>query len=83
MIKDVEDLVLKTIREQLGYTDSPNEVDLNTEIMDTLGADSLDMIEMLMAMEEYFEIEIEDDEAAKWKTPGDVVEFIKEATGGE
>lgn len=64
------------IIEQLGVTD--NAVTMNAAFIDDLGADSLDIVELIMALEEEFDTEIPDAEAEKIVTVGDVVEYIKE-----
>jgi len=67
--------VQQIIAEQLG-TDV-DDITLESNIVDDLDADSLDVIEMLMMLEEEFDIEIPDAEAEKLVTVGDVVEYIK------
>lgn len=57
-----------------------DEVNMEASFMDDLGADSLDIVELIMALEEEFEIEIPDEEAEKIQTVGDVVDYIKEHT---
>jgi acyl carrier protein len=54
-----------------------NEVGDNAAFIEDLGADSLDIVELVMKMEEEFGIEIPDEEAEKIKTVNDVVEYIK------
>jgi acyl carrier protein len=56
---------------------NPSEVVPEAKFIDDLGADSLDIVEMIMAMEEEFDLEITDEEAEKLSTVKDVVEFIK------
>lgn len=56
----------------------PDEVTMSTNIVEDLGADSLDVFQIIMAIEEEFEIEIPQEEAEKIKTVGDAVEAIKE-----
>jgi acyl carrier protein len=58
----------------------PDDITMESSFMDDLGADSLDVVELIMALEEEFEIEIPDEEAEKIQTVGDVVEYIKEHT---
>ena len=53
-----------------------DEVTLESSFIDDLGADSLDLVEMIMALEEEFEIEIPDSDTEKLKTVGDVVNYI-------
>ncbi len=60
---------------QLGVDE--DSITMGTSFVDDLGADSLDVVELIMAMEEEFDIEISDGEAENVKTVGDVVEYIK------
>ena len=53
------------------------EITLDSSFIDDLGADSLDVVELIMALEEEFDIEIPDEDAEKVSTVGDVVEYIK------
>lgn len=53
------------------------EMSLDTKIAEDLGADSLDVVELLMAIEDEFEVEIPDEEIENLKTIGDVVEYIQ------
>ncbi len=64
------------IVEQLSVTEST--VTMESSFIDDLGADSLDIVELIMALEEQFDIEIPDSDAEKVVTVGDVVEYIKE-----
>lgn len=54
------------------------KVTMDTHLVDDLGADSLDAVELIMALEEEFDIEIPDSDAEKVVTVGDVVEYIKD-----
>ncbi|MEM7182709.1 MAG: acyl carrier protein [Spirochaetota bacterium] len=65
------------IVEQLGVDE--NEVTPEAHFIDDLGADSLDTVELVMALEEEFGVEISDDEAEKIQTVGDVAKFIDKA----
>ncbi len=56
----------------------PEEVTMSTSIVDDLGADSLDVFQIVMAIEEEYDIEIPQEEVEKMKTVGDAVETIKE-----
>ncbi len=67
--------VQEKISEQLGI--EPEEVTMESSFIEDLGADSLDIVELLMALEEEFDIEIPDEEAEKLVTVGDVVDYIK------
>ena len=58
-----------------------NKITMETTFVDDLGADSLDLVELIMGIEEEFNIEIPDGEAEKVVTVGDVVEYIKENVG--
>ncbi len=70
-----EDKVKEIIVEQLGV--DPAEVTLEASFINDLGADSLDTVELVMALEEEFNTEIADEEAEKLDTVGKVVEYIK------
>ncbi len=68
--------VTDLIVEQLGV--SRDEVITTASFVDDLGADSLDIVELVMSMEESFDIEIPDDDAEKMQTIGDAVSYLKE-----
>lgn len=70
----VENKVKKIIVDQLGVAEE--EVKSESTFIDDLGADSLDMVEMVMALEEEFNIEIPDEDAEKIKTVKDAVDYI-------
>jgi acyl carrier protein len=67
--------VKKIIVEQLGVDEK--DVVPSASLIDDLGADSLDVVELVMAMEEAFELEIPDEACSKWKTVGDVDQAIE------
>lgn len=73
--EEIMEKVKKTIVEQLGVSET--SVTAEASFIDDLGADSLDIVELIMALEEEFDIEIPDGEAEKIATVGDVVEYIK------
>ncbi len=72
------DQVKKIVKEQLGVEE--DEIQMNSTFVDDLGADSLDIVELIMAFEEEFNIEIPDEKAEKIKTVEDVVKYIDEQT---
>ena len=74
MSGDLAKRVEAIIVEQLGVT--PEEVVPEASFIDDLGADSLDIVELVMAMEEEFEVEIPDEEAENIKTVQDAVNYI-------
>ena len=74
--EEVFEKVKGIIVEQLGVADTA--VTLEASFIDDLGADSLDIVELVMALEEEFDIEIPDADAEKVVTVGDVVGYIKE-----
>ena len=71
------DKVKEIVVEQLGVDEA--EVSIDSTFIDDLGADSLDIVELIMAFEEEFNIEIPDDVAEKIKTVKDTVEYIDSA----
>mgnify|MGYP000249086201 FL=1 len=71
------DKVKAIVVEQLGVDES--EVAIDSTFIDDLGADSLDIVELIMAFEEEFNVEIPDDVAEKIKTVKDTVEYIDSA----
>jgi acyl carrier protein len=71
LIDDIKEVVV----EQLSV--NPDEVKPDSKFVEDLGADSLDVVELVMALEEKFDIEIPDDEAEKIQTLNDVVAYIE------
>ncbi len=76
MEKTVERRVIEIIVEQLGV--SEEDVTIEAHFIDDLGADSLDLVELIMALEEEFSLEISDEDAEKIQTVQDVVNYINE-----
>jgi acyl carrier protein len=76
----IEEKVKNIIVEQLGV--SEEQVKPEAKFIEDLGADSLDTVELVMAFEEEFDIEIPDDAAEHIQTVGDAVKFIGERLGG-
>ncbi len=74
----IEQRIRPLIAEQLGVEES--KVTRNASFVDDLNADSLDLVEMIMSLEEEFKLEITDDEAEKIHTVGDAIDFIQEHT---
>jgi acyl carrier protein len=72
----VESKIKTIIAEQLGV--KPEEVTPTASFVDDLGADSLDTVELIMALEEEFNVEIPDEDAEKMKTVGDAIKYIEE-----
>ena len=76
-MSDISDRVKKIVVEHLGVDE--NIVNDAASFIDDLGADSLDTVELVMAFEEEFEIEIPDDAAEKIQTIKDAIDFIEAA----
>ena len=74
--EEILEKVKKIIVEQLGVADT--SVTMEASFIDDLGADSLDIVELIMALEEEFDIEIPDADAEKVVSVGDVVDYIKD-----
>ena len=72
----VEEKVKSIIAEQLGV--KAEEVTAEASFIDDLGADSLDTVELVMALEEEFSIEIPDEDAEKMSTVGDAIKYIED-----
>ena len=72
----IAEKVKKMIVEQLGVNES--EVNPEAKFIDDLGADSLDIVELVMALEDEYGIEIPDEDAEKIETVGDAVRYIEE-----
>lgn len=73
-------MVFEKIREILAEQfdiEDDNTLQMNTNIADDLGADSLDVVEVLMSIEDEFKVEIPDEEIENIKTIGDLVEYIE------
>jgi len=75
MAADVEGRVREIISEQLGV--AANEVTPEASFIEDLGADSLDIVELVMALEEEYGMEISDEDAEKIRTVKDVVDYIQ------
>jgi acyl carrier protein len=76
MAASVQARVKEIVCEQLGV--SAEEVTTEASFIEDLGADSLDIVELVMALEEEYEMEISDEDAEKIRTVGDVVKYIDE-----
>jgi acyl carrier protein len=70
------DKVKSIIVEQLGVEEE--DVKMESSFVDDLGADSLDIVELVMALEEEFDLEIPDEDAEKIRTVGEAVKYIQE-----
>ena len=77
--EEIFEKVKGIIVEQLGVTEAT--VTAESSFIDDLGADSLDIVELVMALEEEFDMEIPDTDAEEVVTVGDVVDYIKERVG--
>lgn len=77
----IEEKVKKIIVEQL--TVNPDQVTPDAKFVEDLGADSLDNVELIMALEEEFGLEVPDEEAEKLQSVGDVIKYIGANTGAK
>nr|WP_245612709.1 acyl carrier protein [Kosmotoga pacifica] len=77
-MSNMEEKVISIIAEQLGL--DPSEVSLDSNFTEDLGADSLDLVDLIMKLEDEFNVKIEDEVAAQLKTVRDAIEFIKKLT---
>ena len=73
--RDIEAEVKRIIREQLDVEDK--DIKLESTFIDDLGADSLGLVELVLAFEEAFEIDIPDEDTEKIRTVGDAVAYVK------
>ncbi len=73
----LEDKVKEIIVEQLGV--NADQVTTDASFIDDLGADSLDFVELVMSLEEEFDIEIPDEDAEKIQTIGNAIDYLKAA----
>ena len=71
----MEQKIIALVADKLGK--KAEEVNLTSRLVEDLGADSLDVVELIMAFEDEFGISLPDEEIAKMKTVGNVVDFIK------
>ena len=76
----IEERIKEIIADQLGV--EAEKVTPEAKFIEDLGADSLDVVELIMAFEEEFGIEIPDEDAEKIQTVGDVINYLKEKVGG-
>jgi acyl carrier protein len=77
MSAEIEAKVIKIVADQLNVDES--EINSDSSFVDDLGADSLDTVELVMAFEEEFGIEIPDDAAESIATVGDAINFIEKS----
>jgi acyl carrier protein len=78
-MSDIFEQVKSVIAEELEVEE--NQITMESQIVDDLGADSLDVVELIMRLEEKFEIEIPDEDAEKIQTVSDAVKFIEAQDG--
>lgn len=80
MAENVEAKVKEIIVNELGV--EAEKVTDDASFVEDLGADSLDIVELVMAFEEAFDVEIPDEDAEKLQTVGDAMRYLKEEQGG-
>jgi acyl carrier protein len=79
--KSIEEKVKEIIVEQLSV--NAEQVTTGAKFIEDLGADSLDVVELVMAFEEQFGVEVPDEDAEKLQTVGDVVKYIEDKEGSK
>ncbi len=77
-MSNVADRIKKIVAEQLGVDE--DQVTVEASFMDDLGADSLDTVELVMALEEEFDVEISDEDAEKIQTVQNAIDYISKST---
>lgn len=80
-MENIEDHVKKIIADRLSL--KPEDVKNSASFVDDLGADSLDTVELVMALEEEFELDIPDEEAEKITTVQEAIDFVKTRKDGK
>ena len=75
--KPIDQRVKDIVVEQLGV--KPDQVTPQAKFIEDLGADSLDTVELVMALEEEFGIEVPDEQAEKLQSVGDVIKYVEES----
>lgn len=75
----IKNKVIELIATQFNLDEG--DVDLDTSFKDDLNADSLDLVELIMALEDEFNLEVEDEDVDSIKTVGDAIDYIKELLG--
>jgi acyl carrier protein len=79
IVPSVEERVIEIVCENLGV--NKEQVTRSTRFIEDIGADSLDIVELIMELEEEFEITIPDEQAEKIKTVGEAIEYIEREQG--
>jgi acyl carrier protein len=74
-MKEIEEKVRQVVSFELGS--DPEQITRKSRFVEDLGADSLDIIELVMAIEEEFQVRIYDETAEGWTTVGDVIEYLE------
>ncbi|HEY8361584.1 MAG TPA: acyl carrier protein [Tissierellaceae bacterium] len=76
-------MIFEKVREIIAtqFNIDEEEITLDTSFRDTLNADSLDLVELVMALEDEFGLEIDDEDLENIRTVGDAVDYIKDALG--
>ena len=78
MSEEIMEKIVKVVVEKLGVKEE--QINPDATFVDDLGADSLDQVELIMALEDAFDIEIPDEEAEKLKKVSDVLEYVSSKT---
>lgn len=80
-VVEIEEKVIQIVSEQLSVDKS--EISRNTSFVNDLNADSLDTVELVMELEDEFDLTIPDDQAEKLKTVGEAIDYIKQQLEGK
>lgn len=76
--EEVKKQVVQIVADQMGAAES--EINEDTKLQDDLGADSLDMVELMFEFEDEYQISIDDEDVEKWSTVKDIIDYVEKTT---